>query len=86
MISTPADLHALFTTNPHNPPFSKFIPYLDSLQGYNKRRAYIIAEGPMEHTVRNWYKMVCDNKCGAVVMLSGLTENNKVAMQLNQGL
>lgn len=48
------------------------------VQGYNKRKAYIIAEGPMENTVRNWYKMVCDNRVGAVIMLSGLVENGKV--------
>lgn len=47
------------------------------VNGYNKRKAFIISEGPMESTVRNWCKMICDNKCGAVVMLSSLVETNK---------
>lgn len=50
------------------------------MQGYNKRKAFIISEGPMESTVRNWCKMICDNKCGAVVMLSSLVETNKVKL------
>ena len=48
------------------------------LQGYCKKKAYIISEGPMATTVRNWYKMICDSKCGAVVMLSKLIENGRV--------
>lgn len=49
-----------------------------SLQGYNKQKAYIIGEGPMESTVRNLLKVFCDNKCGAVIMLSNVSENGKV--------
>ena len=48
------------------------------MQGYKHRKAYIIAEGPMASTTRNMWKLVCDKKCGVVVMLSDLMENGKV--------
>ena len=48
------------------------------MQGYKQKKAYIIAEGPMESTARNMLKMIHDRKCVAVVMLSHLIENGKV--------
>lgn len=48
------------------------------IQGYNKQKAYIIGESPMKSTVRKMYKIVSDNKCGAIIMLSTLSENSKV--------
>ncbi len=39
------------------------------MQGYKQKKAYIIAEGPMESTARNMWKVIHDRKCGAVVML-----------------
>ena len=42
-------------------------------------KAFIIAQGPMQSTYRDFWKMVYDRKCGAVVMLGNLTENGKVA-------
>jgi len=32
----------------------------------------------MVSTTRNMWKVVCDRKCGAIVMLSDLMENKKV--------
>ena len=49
-------------------------------QGYKHQKAYIIAEGPMESTVRNMWKVVYDRKCGAVVMLSKLVEDGMVSL------
>ena len=48
------------------------------MQGYKHQKAYIIAEGPMESTARNMWKVVYDRKCGAIVMLSDLVENGMV--------
>ena len=56
------------------------------MQGYNRHRAYIIAEGPMMTTVRNMCKVLSDNKCGAVIMLSDLIENDKVQSPLGSVL
>ena len=50
------------------------------MQGYKQSKAYIIAEGPMESTTRNMWKVVYDRKCGAVVMLSDIMENGKVCL------
>ena len=49
------------------------------MQGYKHQKAYIIAEGPMESTARNMWKVVYDRKCGAIVMLSDLMENGMVS-------
>ena len=47
-------------------------------QGYKQKKAYIIAEGPMESTTRNMWKLIHDRKCRAVVMLSDLIEDGMV--------
>ena len=51
---------------------------LTALQGYKQQRAFIIAQGPMQSTVRDFWKMVYDRKCGVIVMLSDLVEVGKV--------
>ena len=48
------------------------------MQGYKHRKAYIIAQNPLKSTVRNFWKVVADRKCAAIVMLSKLKENKKV--------
>ena len=48
------------------------------MQAYKQKKAYIIAEGPMSSTIRNMLKVICDRKCGAVIMLSDLIENGMV--------
>ena len=49
-----------------------------TLQGYKQHRAFIIAQGPMQSTVRDFWKIVHDRKCGVIVMLSDLVEEGKV--------
>ena len=48
------------------------------IQGYKQQRAFIIAQSPMQSTVRDFWKMVYDRKCGVIVMLSDLVEEGKV--------
>ena len=57
-----------------------FIP----MQGYKQKKAYIIAEGPMESTTRNMWKLIYDRKCGVVVMLSDLLEDEMVSYEAEQ--
>ena len=52
--------------------------HIPTSQGYKHQKAYIIAEGPMASTVRNMWKLVYDQKCGTLVMLSKLIENGMV--------
>ncbi|CAI8019243.1 Receptor-type tyrosine-protein phosphatase alpha [Geodia barretti] len=42
--------------------------------GYKKHRAFIITQGPMRSTARDFWKMVYSRKCSVVVMLSDLIE------------
>ena len=49
------------------------------MQGYKQKKAFIIAEGPMPTTVRNFWKMIYAHKSAVVVMLSDLVEGGKEA-------
>lgn len=41
------------------------------IQGYRKRKAFIIAQNPMESTRRVFWKVICDNECHLIVTLDG---------------
>ncbi|KAL5486451.1 hypothetical protein EMCRGX_G018928 [Ephydatia muelleri] len=49
------------------------------VNGYKQQKAFIIAQGPLKSTCRDFWKMVCDRKCGTIVMLSQLEEGGKVS-------
>ncbi|CAI8037248.1 Receptor-type tyrosine-protein phosphatase delta, partial [Geodia barretti] len=49
------------------------------VNGYKQQRAFIIAQSPMESTARDFWKMVHDRKCGVIVMLCDLVEDEQVA-------
>ena len=49
-----------------------------SIQGYKQQRAFIIAQSPMQSTVRDFWKMIHDWQCGVIVMLCHLTEADQV--------
>ena len=49
------------------------------MQGYKQKKAFIIAQGPMESTVRNFWKMIYDRKSAVIVMLSDLVEGGQEA-------
>ena len=51
---------------------------VQQLQGYKQRRAFIIAQSPMESTARDFWKMIYDRKCGVIVMLCDLMEDGEV--------
>ena len=51
---------------------------MHALQGYKSKKAFIIAQSPMENTVRDFWKMVTDNKVPAIVMLLDATEEHEV--------
>ena len=50
------------------------------MQGYKEKRKFIMAQGPMETTCRDFWKMVYERNCGSIVMLSGMTENDEVSV------
>ncbi|XP_064386146.1 uncharacterized protein LOC135334769 isoform X3 [Halichondria panicea] len=49
------------------------------VNGYKHQKAYIIAQNPLDSTVRNFWKVIYDRKCAAVVMLTPLSEDGKEA-------
>ena len=49
------------------------------MQGYKQKRAFIVAEGPMQSTVRNFWKMIYEHNCAVVVMTSSLIEGGQEA-------
>ena len=48
-------------------------------QGYKHKKTFIVAEGPMQSTVRNFWKMIYERNCAVVVMTSGLVEGGQEA-------
>ena len=51
------------------------------VQGYKKKTVYFVTQGPMQSTARDFWKMVEDNQCSVLVMLSGLLEGGEVRSQ-----
>ena len=51
---------------------------LDLPQGYKQKKAFIVAEGPMQITCGTFWKMVHQQGCGTIVMLSNTIEYKKV--------
>ena len=49
------------------------------IQGYKHKRAFIVAEGPMQSTMRNFWKIIYERNCAVVVMTSGLIEEEQEA-------
>ena len=47
------------------------------MQGYKQKRAFIVAESPMQSTVRNFWKMIYEHDCAVVVMTSSLFEEGQ---------
>jgi len=45
--------------------------------GYKQKKAFIIAQGPLDTTCRDFWKMVYERNCGAIVMLSAISENGE---------
>ena len=48
-------------------------------KGYKHKKAFIVAQNPMESTTRDFWKMVKERECTVVVMLCGLEENGQVS-------
>ena len=47
-------------------------------QGYKQKKPFIVAQSPMKNTSRDFWKMIVERNCSAVVMLCGLEEDGKV--------
>jgi protein tyrosine phosphatase len=47
------------------------------LQGYLKRRAYISAQGPLAHTVKDFWRMVWEQHVSVIAVVTRFVENGK---------
>ena len=56
---------------------SKYVYYF--IQGYKQDKAFIVAQSPMQNTVRDFWKMMVDRQCACVVMLCELEEGGQVS-------
>lgn len=48
-------------------------------QGYRKKSKFIITQGPLPNTSRDFWKMVYERNATSIVMLSGMVENDEVS-------
>ena len=52
--------------------------FVKHVQGFHDENALIIAQSPMENTVKDFLKMIVNYKVSAIVMLCELNESGKV--------
>ena len=50
------------------------------MKGYREKKAFILAQSPMENTVRDFWKMIMSYKVSAIVMCCEEQENGRVRM------
>ena len=48
------------------------------LQGYHKRNNYIATQGPLPDTSEDFWRMVWENKCATIIMLTKEKEKGRV--------
>ena len=51
-------------------------------QGYKQDKAFIVAQSPMQNTMRDFWKMMVDRQCACVVMLCELEEGGQVSLNI----
>ena len=50
-----------------------------NVQGYHKRKAFLVGPGPMQSTVNDFWTMVWEKSSYVIVMLGQLEENGEVS-------
>ena len=53
------------------------------IKGYKQDKAFIVAQSPMQSTVREFWKMIHDRQCASVVMLCEIMEDGKVSYSVH---
>ena len=53
-----------------------------TFKGYRHSKAFLVGPGPMKSTVVDFWQMIWENKCCAIVMLGQLQENKKVTINM----
>ena len=56
------------------------------VNGYSKQNAFIATQGPLEHTIADFWRMVMEVDSGIIVMLTNVEEKGKVSVAFTLGL
>ena len=63
----------MFITN-----LKKIIKTSNNIQGYRQKDAYIATQGPLDHTIHDFWRMVWTTQSASIVMLTRLEEKGQV--------
>ncbi|CAG2121279.1 unnamed protein product, partial [Medioppia subpectinata] len=50
----------------------------DFVEGYKRRKVFICAQGPTQKTVNDFWRMIYEQKCRVIVMLTGIEEQGRI--------
>ncbi|RWS32026.1 tyrosine-protein phosphatase 69D-like protein [Leptotrombidium deliense] len=50
----------------------------DFVEGYKSRKLYICAQGPLDRTTADFWRMIYEHKVSVIVMLTGIEEHGKI--------
>ena len=56
----------------------QWLPFTNSLQGYRQKGVYIATQGPLPHTVNDFWRMIWEQEVRCIVMLCKTEENGEV--------
>lgn len=51
------------------------------MQGYRQKDSYIASQGPLQHTIEDFWRMIWEWKSCSIVMLTELEERGQVKAQ-----
>lgn len=63
--------------------FTHFLfSYTSALQGYRQKDAYIASQGPLQHTMEDFWRMIWEWRSCSIVMLTELEERGQVCVSI----
>ena len=61
---------------------SQLLLFVVFCQGYEHKKAYIAAQGPLPNTMGDFWRMVWENQCSTMVMVSECEEKGQVTFNI----